>query len=152
MNLSQLQREQNKIELEELHRFNWEEVLNLKLSEEQTKFVPPILYSIAQSRFEKNSKLYAIKYNDKVIGFLMLLVNPPVCWISRIIIDEKYQNLGIGTKIIRQIIEEFSRKKRFSVIKAAVDKNNKVAQNFFHSLGFEPVEVIDDEVIFELDV
>ena len=144
--------EQNKIELEELHRFNWEEVLNIQLSEEQTKFVPPVLYSIAQSRFEKNSKLYAIKYNDKIIGFLMLLVNPPVCWISRIIIDEKYQNFGFGTKVIKKIIEEFSRKKRFSVIKAAVDKNNKVAQKFFYGLGFDPVELIDNEVIFELEV
>ena len=150
--MCQLQSEQNKIELEELHRFNWENVLKIELTEEQMEFVPPVLYSIAQSRFEKNSKLYAIKYNDRTIGFLMLLINPPVCWISRIIIDKKYQNLGIGTKIIKQIVEEYSGRRRFSLLKTTVKSENKQAQKFFYNLGFEPVGIIGEEVIFELEL
>ena len=144
--------DKDKIELEELHRFNWQKVLNVQLKEEQKDFVPPILFSIAQSRFEKYSKLYAIKYEDKTIGFLMLLVNPPVCWISRIIIDKNYQRLGIGTKVVKEIIKEYSLKKRFSTIKAAVHKDNKAAQNFFYELGFEPMEIIGEEIIFELEL
>ena len=144
--------ERNKITLEELHRFNWQEVLNIKLEEEQKNFVPPILFSIAQSRFEKNSKLFAVKYEDKVVGFVMLLVNPPVCWISRVIIDKDYQHIGIGSKIVKDIIREYSKKRRFSVMKAAVNKKNQPAQNFFYELGFEAVNVINDEVIFELEL
>ncbi len=141
--------EQNKLYLEKLHRLNWEEVLNIQLEEAQTKFVPPVLYSVAQSAFEKNAELFAIKLGNKTFGFLMLLVNPPEIWIARILIDKKYQRLGFGSEVVRKIISQYAPKRRFRTLKASVDKQNKPAQQFFHSLGFEPVAVIDKEIIFE---
>ncbi len=135
--------------MEKLHRLNWEEVLKIQLEEAQTSFVPPVIYSIAQSAFEKNAELFAVKLGKQTVGFLMLLVNPPTIWIARILIDKKYQGFGFGSEAIQKIIDEYAPKRRFQKIKTSVDKENKQAQKFFYSLGFEPVGTIDKEIIFE---
>ncbi len=130
-----------------LDRYNWELCLEIKMSAEQQLFVPPILYSLAQSKFE-NLTPYGIMHGDDIIGFIMYGEFSGICWINRIVIDVDYQRLGIGTSAIIELIQMLKGNFRCREIRTSYADGNFAAEQFFQALGFRPIsEPIDGEVV-----
>ncbi len=132
------------VELVPLHRLNWEEVVRLEVAPEQQRFIPSNLYSIAQSRFEKNSLLYAIRAEGKTVGFAMLLLSDNVCWIARLMIDKHFQGRGYGYKALQQILQQMHHKARIHEVRVVVAKENNRAIAFFEKCGFFLKDELDD--------
>lgn len=135
------------VRLIELNRLNWHKVLDIQLDDYQKKFVPSPLYSIAQSAFEKNAKRYGIEYQGQMVGLMIVLYSSPICWLTRIMIDLSVQGQGIGRKAVETLIQELSRTPRFREIRATVAKENTRGAQFFQRLGFEFVDIIDEEEV-----
>ncbi|MFK7968922.1 MAG: GNAT family N-acetyltransferase [Bacteroidia bacterium] len=137
------------IQLEPLDRFNWDQVLNVSLKPEQLAFVPSILYSIAQSAFEKQDA-YGVRLEDIMVGLILVGKTGSMSWISRIYIDAEYQGLGIGTEAVEQLISALTL--RNSEIRTSHAKANVAAAAFFEKLGFQPLSNMgDDEVVLVLE-
>jgi diamine N-acetyltransferase len=135
------------IRLVPLDRYNWELCLNIRLLPEQERFVPPVLYSLAQSRFE-NLIPFGIEYEEEMVGFLMYGNFSGLCWINRIIVDAAYQRQGIGQAAMRELLIQLQVRKGCKEIRTSYAAGNLGAAEFFAGLGFEPMAAaLEDEVV-----
>ncbi|MBX7066327.1 MAG: GNAT family N-acetyltransferase [Parachlamydiales bacterium] len=83
------------------------------------------------------------KENGTFVGCLAIEMEkyPEEIYLAQMAIDPAFQRQGIGTAMIRSIIEQESEVSRFVVITRKV---NQAATEFYHSLGF-----IDSDYIHE---
>ena len=79
-----------------------------------------------------NGFCYYIKYEDTLVGDVTLTNNNEVC----IVISKPFQNIGIGKKVINEIIKLAS-EKDVTRIKANIYSFNKQSQKTFETLGFK---------------
>ena len=130
-----------------LDRYNWEGCLKISLLPEQESFVPSVLYSLAQARFE-NLSPYGIEVEGEIVGLIMYGDFGGICWISRVLIDYRYQRQGIGNAAIRQLLEHLGGKYSCKEIRTSYSMSNDAADKFFRSMGFRPIsEPVDGEVV-----
>ena len=79
-------------------------------------------------------RTYIIMFNDERIGFYQgQVVNERTYYIENICIIPEYQGKGIGTEILKSVINEYSDKN----IEIQYFKQNLVG-NLYKKLGFEP--------------
>jgi len=64
--------------------------------------------------------------------------------IINFLIDTKYQNLGIGTLLLRKIIEEIKKSKEVRNIILNVNVNNQNAIKLYKSHGFKKIKEINN--------
>lgn len=130
-----------------LDRYNWESCLDIELRPEQASFVPSVLYSLAQARFE-NLHPFGIAVDAEIVGMVMYGDFGGICWISRILVDKQHQGKGIGKAAIRQVLEHLGSKVSCKEIRTSYAVDNRIAHEFFFSLGFRSFsEPVDDEII-----
>jgi len=130
-----------------LDRYNWEQTLDIKLAPEQEGNLPPVLYSLAQARFE-DLHPYGIVREEKMVGLLMYGEFGGICWISRVMIDAEHQRQGIGRAAVSQLLQQLQRNISCREIRTSYSPNNYAASAFFESLGFVPLEAqLESEVV-----
>ena len=123
------------IRLVALDRYNWEAVAALKVAEEQEKFIPPNVFSIAQARFEP-SELYGVYDGDRPVGFLMICVWAKIHWITRIMTAADEQGKGYGARALEEAVKLLKRRPDCYEIRASVHHKNVRALHLFESAGF----------------
>lgn len=74
--------------------------------------VPALTETIQQIREDLNSKTVLIAwYGDKIVGSIRYhFINHHSAYVSRFSILSEYQKLGIGTKLINEVIEQLKEK------------------------------------------
>ncbi|WLR41483.1 GNAT family N-acetyltransferase [Bacillus carboniphilus] len=123
----------------ELNSENWYDCCQLDISVEQKAFIESNAVSIAQSKFQPTLKPYAIYDNDQVVGFLMFNSEKEELdgyWIYRIMIDQKYQNKGLGKIASQQMFEEMKNLLNANKIIVGYHPENLGAHQLYKSLGF----------------
>jgi len=75
-----------------------------------------------------------IEVNDEIVGTIGINETDDSIIISRLYILDKYQSNGIGSRIIKDIIEEYKNKKE---IKLSVLIVNERAKALYERLGFD---------------
>lgn len=132
-----------------LDRYNWELCLALEITPEQERYVPSVLYSLAQAKFE-NLFPFGIWFEGKIVGFLMYGGFGNICWINRILVDKQYQGKGIGREAVRQLIQQLRQKRSCQSIRTSYAADNYQAKVFFEKLGFEELnDALEEERVAE---
>lgn len=135
------------VSIRPLDRFNWESALELELHDYQRDFLPDVLYSIAQSKFE-NLFPHGIFLGGKMVGFLMYGNFGGICWINRIMVDKNFQKDGIGSHALTQILQQLQRDPSCKEIRTSFSRQNSVAEHFFGQHDFRKVtDSLEDEVV-----
>ena len=82
------------IELRRIDRNNYNECIELKISEDQKRFVASNMYSLLQAAYEPNLYPLGIYKDNKMVGFILYDFDDELNgWsMSRFMIDKKYQN------------------------------------------------------------
>jgi diamine N-acetyltransferase len=136
-----------KVTISELTRFNWENALELELHDYQKDFLPEVMYSIAQSKFE-NLHPYGIFLNGTMVGFLMYGIFGGVSWISRIMVDKNHQEKNIGTEALQLILKKLTRHPDSAEIRTSFSHQNALAEYFFTTNGFKRIPGnLGDEIV-----
>ncbi|MET3698907.1 diamine N-acetyltransferase [Bacillus oleivorans] len=142
------------VQLKVVTRDNWEEALQLKVSEKQSQFVPSVAVSLAKVYIKPDGENvnyipFAIYDYTKMVGFIMHAYEEETSdmyWINGFLIDEKYQGQGYGraalTEMVKWIVNEFP---HCEEIRLTVYKENHNAQELYKSFGFQPTGVIYGE-------
>ena len=81
---------------------NYDSVLDLRVSPEQERFVAPVTKSLADA-FVYESAQVRIGYEEETpVGFVLVFpfdrANQPVVNIVRLLIDQRYQQRGLGAR------------------------------------------------------
>lgn len=121
---------------------NFEEVLQLKVNEHQTKFVAPNVRSLADCYLYRNNNdvfPYAIQKGETVVGFLLLDVDKEnkEVMIWRMMIDRHHQGKGYGRQTVEKVIEWVKKENKYDVLVADYVKGNEVMGKLLRSLEFK---------------
>lgn len=129
------------IELREITQNNFEKIVNLKVTDEQSAFVSTVAYSLAQAWLYKYTAFpFAIYDDDIPVGFVMLGYyeerNQYTLW--KLLIDQRYQNNGYGKQTLALAVNFLSANFNAEEVYVGVSVNNEIAKHLYMSFGFKP--------------
>jgi ribosomal protein S18 acetylase RimI-like enzyme len=149
------------ISLREITDDNVESVRALRTTPEQEHFVSTVDYSLREAaEHPEGSPWYrAIYADDEPVGFVMLswdvVPQPPDIngpwFLWKLIIDQRYQRLGYGREVVRQVVELIKREGAAELLTSHVPGEGGPA-GFYERLGFVPRGDLDPdgEIILRL--
>ena len=141
------------ITLREITEDTLRSILNLKVSDEQKKFVADNATSIAQAHFSKTAWFRGIYANEIPVGFIQIENDDgedQYC-LWRFMIDEKYQGKGYGKIALKQVIGHVKKQPHTTELILGCVQADGGPEKFYKSLGFELTGEYDDgEAIMKL--
>ncbi len=131
---------------------NFKEVIQLKVNEDETKFVAPNAYSIAQAYVEHGAYPMAIYADEKPVGFTMygqFEEDEGDYWIARLMVDKNHRRQGYGEAAMRIAIDEMRRNEDCEKIFVSFVPGNVDAQLLYEKLGFlDTGMIVDGELVY----
>lgn len=115
-------------------RFRIDKILNLKFND---------LYTIWLTRSLKREiakEVFVFYQDEKIVGFVTFKIDNGICIIGLIAVDENYQGLKIGTKLLQQV-EYWCVQNNISFIEVATQGLNRQACVFYEKAGYSVSKV-----------
>lgn len=155
------------IQLREINHDNWQECIELEVTEQQRQYVNPNIFSLAEAYAHSDANKadaeeyyrcipYAIYNDDEMIGFAMITYekesdfDDKACYeVYRIMIDKSYQGKGYGKEAIKLLlnyINTFPYGDAENVF-AAWHPNNEASAKLFEGYGFSVVGEDEDGAV-----
>jgi diamine N-acetyltransferase len=139
------------IRIEDVSRATWFAATTLAVAPEQTAhFSAPVVYWLAESRFETHFRPMTIARGDELIGFLVYGVDPDdgAYWLITFMIDHRFQGCGLGRKALGAFLRRFDEEHPSTPLTLGHHPDNRVAAGLYESFGFASTgERIDGEAI-----
>ena len=143
------------INLQKITWDNWEDIIDLKVTDEQDDFIASNEYSLAQAYVamlnDKHPPMtFAICNNEDIVGFTMFYYqseeendgsdyeDKPCYTLLRFMIDKKYQGQGFGKQAMTKVldyIKGFPHGKA-NFVHLSYDPKNEAARMLYKSFGF----------------
>jgi diamine N-acetyltransferase len=136
--------------LKEVTSENWEECIDLKVSEEQKDFVSPNYYSLLQGKFEKECYPLCIYDGEAMVGFLMYDIDPDTnrLEMSRLMMDKNNQGKGYGKAAISKLFDLVREKYGDVEFYTSIEPENVATGKLYESMGFKKT----GEIMWEEEV
>jgi len=137
---------------------NLAEVVSLRVSETQQRFVSTVADSLQEARDEPGGRAiaWAVYDDDTPVGFVMISddVDGPgyiAHYLWKLLIDERYQRRGFGTATLDRIAAYF-RERNVDVLWTSAGQGDGSPVTFYERYGFERTGdiVFDDEILLRL--
>ena len=132
----------NEIAIREVDRSNWFQCTQLAPSEaQQAVFSWPVVYWLAESRYETSFRPMAIYAGDTLVGFSVYGKDPEDgnYWIVALLIDAQHQRRGYGRAAVLALVEWMRCRHSCTQIMVGHRPENAVAARLYDSLGFRIV-------------
>ena len=131
---------------------NWEDALDLKVSEDHKQYVASNIYSIAEGQFYPDVNAYGIYNDELMVGFTMYGTikgsdsddDDFRFWIWRLMVAEDQRGKGYGREATKLAIEE-ARSKGHTCVVLSTEPHNHKAIKLYESLGFKATGKIEDD-------
>lgn len=135
--------------LKTINEDNYEECLNLKVSVDNTDFVDPVAWSLAEAWFfYDDSRPFAIYADDVMVGYVLMYIGEENHQIINFMIDSRFQKRGYGTAAAKLCIEYLRKDYNASKISLPVEPENINAQKLWSSVGFTMTDDMEDGYLF----
>ena len=86
---------------------NFEDIINLDAGKEGDKHVAKNYYSLLEAFFEHSiNDIKGIYLNKKLVGMVFYYSFNNTIWLHRLMIDQKYQNKGIGKQVLETLLKK----------------------------------------------
>jgi diamine N-acetyltransferase len=145
------------VTLQPITEENWRICIGLEPAPDQRRFVAPNVYSLTEAQFYPAAQTRAIYADETMVGFVVWGIGPQeppgTMWISRLMIDQRYQGRGYGRTAMLLVMDEIIHTvPECHVIKLRFEPENTIAEALYLSLGFEHTgEMIQGEAVMERD-
>lgn len=135
------------VELREITKENIDEVLVLRVTENQEKYVSSAACSLAQAYVYRETAFpFAVYADESIVGFIMMgfyeARNQYTLW--KLLIDRKEQNKGYGREALKQGMEYVKNRFGADEIYTGVSLGNEKAKALYRSAGFRETGLIED--------
>ncbi|TMW71253.1 GNAT family N-acetyltransferase [Alteribacter natronophilus] len=131
--------------LKTIDRTNWEDAVQLKVHDEQKRFVASNLYSIAQAQFLDRFTAKGIYLGETMIGFALYGIDEDDdnYWIYRLMIDGQYQGNAHGYEALRMIVKEMEQGNTDGrpCVMLSYEPENHGARHVYGKAGFKETEM-----------
>jgi len=139
------------INIKSVTKDNWFQCTQLEISEENGKrFIVPIVFSLAESKFEEHLQPLAIYAGSILVGFSMYALDPDDgrYWIYVFMIDAKHQRKGFGKEGLKKIVNHIRVLHECDEIMIGHKPDNMIAARLYERVGFiETGDTINGEII-----
>ena len=128
---------------------NLEEVLELKVGEEQRGFVSTTAESLAQAYVYGDTAFpFAVCHGEEVVGFIMMGYYEAKDYYTlwKFLIDKKFQGKGYGRRALKLGMDFLRDKFHVSEIYTGVAPGNAVAKGLYLSMGFEETGLFENNM------
>ena len=134
------------VSLKPVTRENLEEVLALRVNEDQEKYVISNAESLSRAYvYSETAYPFAIYDDDTIVGFIMMgyyeVKRYYTLW--EFMIDSKYQNKGYGRQALKLGLNFVKEKFGPVDIYTGVTLGNTVAKKLYESVGFESTGLLE---------
>jgi diamine N-acetyltransferase len=131
------------IVLRPITKDNWEEAAGLRVRDDQSDFVAPNVWSIAESKFYDALQPMAIYDGETMVGFLMYGLDPQdgQYWLYRFMIDQRYQGRGLGQAALNRFVDLLKRTPGCTEVNVGYEPANSPAERLYLSVGFQKTGV-----------
>ena len=133
----------HKVTVRPLSRFNWEEATQLEVHDYQRNFMPSVLHTIAQSKYE-NIQPFGIFLEGEMVGFISYGEFSGVCWVNRILVARDFQQKGIGREALGIVLDKLRKHPQCKEIRTSFSKQNAMAEYLFSYMGFRKLSDAND--------
>jgi GNAT superfamily N-acetyltransferase len=134
----------------EVNRDNADALMALDVAAGQRRFVAPVVRSLAQAAYESAARPLGLYDGDTPVGFLLLYdarqdKDEPAeqLYVWRLMVDARYQRLGLGRSAMAWVIDEARRLGLREVGLSHVMQPGH-AGPFYEKLGFRYTGVVKD--------
>lgn len=144
------------INLREITKENWVDMIDLEITKKQESFVALPSEAIAASKFYNYYVNRGIYIGNKAVGFIQYYPNyeekkPSEIFIDQLLIDLEHQGKGYGTTAVKLVLEEIKKLEGINSVSICYVEGHDVMRSFFEKFGFEVVAQQEfDETIMEL--
>ena len=136
---------------------NYDSVLDLRVSPEQERFVAPVTKSLADAFVYEGAEV-RIGYEDETpVGFVLIFPfereNQPVVNIVRLLIDQRYQQRGLGRALLVATLDWVGTfLPRPARVRISTKPDNEVALSLYRSVGFVDDGMEEGEIVLWLEL
>ncbi len=137
------------VELREVTKDNFEDVINLNVSKHQKAFVSSTAHSLAQAYVYRDTAFpFAIYANDTLVGFIMLgyYEEKKQYTLWKFLIDKAYQNQGYGKDALKKAITYLTDTFDAKEIYVGVSTGNDRAKQLYASVGFKATGRVENNM------
>ena len=142
------------IQLREITRENFKEILRLKVAPTQEKFVASNAISIAEAHFYPEQAWFRAIYDDETpVGFLMLDDQPqkPLYFLWRLMIGAAHQGKGYGKQALQLLKQHVATRPGATALFVSYVPGEGGPAAFYEKLGFLPTgEIEEGEIVAKL--
>ncbi|HEX7879216.1 MAG TPA: GNAT family N-acetyltransferase [Candidatus Eisenbacteria bacterium] len=126
------------ITLREVTQATVRTICALSVSPEQQRFVSPNSVSIAEAHFTPTAWFRAVYADEVPVGFVMLDERPEwdYVYIWRLLIDQRYQKLGFGRRVMQMVEERVTGRAGVTRLELSCVQEPGGPQPFYESLGY----------------
>lgn len=134
------------ITLTDIDKNNYEDVCDLTVADDQYEYVADNTWSLVESKFNPSYQTRAICLDCKPVGFFMWVPETEHrISIWRFMVDQNYQNKGIGRKALQLALDEIKGSTDIlEEIEICYNPSNPVAKKFYASFGFVEIGMDED--------
>ncbi|MEG0752372.1 MAG: GNAT family N-acetyltransferase [Angelakisella sp.] len=117
---------------------NFDDIIGLRVREDQKELVADNALSIAQSKVQPECIPLAVYDEETPVGFLMYCVDRDdnEYWLYRLMVDEKYQSKGYGRAAMELLLDIVKADPTHSRMLLGVDPSGEASVALYRSLGF----------------
>ncbi len=141
---------------EKMNQENEALVRELTIKSNQMDFIETVDECLAEAEANSLWNPLAIYYNGKVIGFSMHGSLGPggYLWLDRLLIDHKYQGLGLGKLAMKALMKKVLKEYDVKLFYLSIVPENEVAYGLYTRLGFAYTneKYPNGELIFKYEV
>lgn len=149
------------VTLRPLDDTNREELLALRVTEAQLRFIPSVADSLAEAEAEPDGRAiqWGLYDGDTPVGFVMVSDEvdapgyyPQYLW--KLLIDERHQRRGYGTAALDLVADFFRRRPEVEFMLTSAGQGEGSPISFYERYGFVRTGdiVFDGEVLLRLDL
>ena len=127
------------VTLREITKKTFPDILRMKVSLEQARFVAPNAVSLAEAHFSPEVAWFRAIYSGETpVGFVMLEADESRAYyfLWRFMIDARYQGQGIGQRAIELVIEHVRTRPGAKVLVTSCVPGDGGPGPFYENLGF----------------
>ncbi len=138
------------VELREVTKENFEEIIRLSVAENQIPFVASNVYSLAQAGIYRDTAFpFAIYTENNLVGFVMMGYYEKkkhyALW--RFMIDKNHQGKGYGKSALKLAVNHMINCYNITELGTGTHRDNIIAQKLYKSIGFNETGEIDGNQI-----
>ncbi|MCL2854074.1 MAG: GNAT family N-acetyltransferase [Defluviitaleaceae bacterium] len=145
------------ITLKPVTRYNFENVIELEVADDQKGFLVSNAACLAGAYVEVIAEdgeevvTLAVCDGDVVVGFIMAIYGEGDCYLDTLMIDKRFQSRGFGRAAMEIFVQHVKVRNDATHIHLRYSQGNQAARIFFANLGFaETGQLFRNEVVAQL--